>query len=337
MSPKLIDYSPYIGYETTLVFGPDPTVRKKNPKPSVLKSTHGSPCREEIVYRTQEELADLCMRETEPDPPKKATRKVRRRAVPIWRQAMPELQYAVPVLFEDRRMHEPGATYLFVNHPHDDPYDFYEGGTKNICPNPCCIESLIEAVDALVGPVCVLLDDDRYTGNWWMTDTSEAVKPIPGTGMNQFRWYGTDNFFLRHPALTSLIFGLFRQAVVFHFNGRDGDIRERVSRQEVEKCLSEADTDLAQRLVRRLRPVIELKDQRLTFPVKPGWLDFVLQLHRAIDKHGYEDTFGGDFASGWGLSVIGAGLSRGANGFRTFFGTSKTTSNSRRVTKLARA
>lgn len=199
---------------------------------------------------------------------------------------------------------QPGITYLQV------ASDIGEGGSA--CHRECCTGQFLEVMDAVAGPVAVLLNDDRYVGDWWRTSHEEAT--TDGGGL---RWYGTDNFFLRHPVLVSLIVGMFRQGVLLFQQGFGDAILKAVSRKDVADCLTNGDPNLALRLLTKLRPWIETSDPKLTasFPFPKGHWDRLTQLHRAIHKYGYEDLFKADLQKSWDIDPKGvngvAGLAQG--------------------------
>jgi hypothetical protein len=263
---------PFIGFNTQFR-----TTPVGGGKPQVHSMNYGGSCREELVWDAREFLQGKTVSW-------KTNRGTWQRTASLVRR----------VDIEHTSLKQPGVTYLWVaNDP--DEYDYHQ----SICRRACCIGRFPALMDAVAGPVAVLLNDDRYLGDWWTTSPAETSLK----NKNELRWYGTDNFFLRHPVLTSLMMGMFRQGVLLFEQGFDEALLKAVDRKEVEDCLSNADPALAKRILTKLRPWIEVPQQNLapnfSFP-KSYWhrLD---QTHRAVYNHGYEALFGGDIQKSWNL------------------------------------
>jgi len=239
---------------------------------------YGGSCREELVWDAREFLQGKTVSW-------KTDRGTWRRHAALERK----------VDIEHPSLKQPGVTYLWVASDPDD----YEYGGYSICRRPCCIGRFPELLDAVVGPVGVLLNEDRYLGDWWRTSPEEAAT----AGKKELRWYGTDNFFLRHPVLTSLMMGMFRQGVLLFEQGYDAAILRAVDRKDVEDCLTNADPVLAKKILTKLRPWIEVPQQYLApnFSFPKGYWNRLDQTHRAVYKHGYEALFGGDIQKSWNL------------------------------------
>lgn len=255
-------------------------------------------CREEIIYLLADHLRDLTF----------SQQKDRN----SWRTTVKE---KAKINTESSPLKQPEITYLWIQ---DYDEEFGES-TFNFCTRKDCLKSLIETLDALVGNVCVLLSEDRYKGNWWQTTSEEAVVTLKedyGVSCRTIRWYGTDNFFLRHPALVSIVLGLFRQTLLLHEVGATDDILRAVPRKDTLRALNDADEKLALRNVKKLRPWIECGipgDTRFPFP-KGRW-DRLLQLHRALYRHGCKKVFNGDFAQRWDLEDFGTEALNGADDY----------------------
>ncbi|MCI0528699.1 MAG: hypothetical protein L0Y56_14775 [Nitrospira sp.] len=162
--------------------------------------------------------------------------------------------------------------------------------------------------DALVGIPCTLLNPDRQPGDWWVTKKEEAKD-------GDFAyWYGSDNFFLRHPALMAIVLGLFRQARLLCTCGFGGEVLKGVEHAEIVEAVSTVNRKAALGLADRLRawisvPVAAGSETAGNFPFPwyprkakqvSHWQRFV-RLQRAAHRHGYDEVLGEDFHDGWGL------------------------------------
>lgn len=183
----------------------------------------------------------------------------------------------------------------------------------------------------------VALNPDRYEGDWWTTSPTEALAQ---GNPEELRWYGTDNFFLRHPVLTSLVMGMFRQAFLLHEQGFGDAILKVVNRREVEECLTYGDPDLAIRILNKLRPWIAVPTNRPAspYPFPTAYWHRLGQLKKAIYRYGYNEVFGGDIREGWGLGESGGGRYGIYNGPLAYWGAtgSKITLAGKRLAQLGK-
>ncbi len=163
----------------------------------------------------------------------------------------------------------------------------------------------LQVSDYLVGNVCVLLNpNERIEGDWWKTDPAKALLPDEG-GKNCVGWNGTDNFFLHHPALASLVTGLYRQSLLLTKAGFAEEILATVSQEKVDKALTTGSWRQALANCKKLRQWIEVYTPGgghvVNFPFPQGyWLRF-MRLHQALRRHGYQEVFDQDFVEGWNL------------------------------------
>ncbi len=178
----------------------------------------------------------------------------------------------------------------------------------------------LEVADYIVGDVCVLLNpEERIEGEWWRTDPKNCLI-ADAAGKNCVGWNGTDNFFLHHPALGSLITGLYRQALLLTKAGYGEEILASVDRDKVDKALTTGSWRQALANCKKLRQWIEVYTPggayNANFPFPEGyWLRF-MRLHQALRRHGYQTVFEQDFVESWNL------LSKGNNwtGMYDFWG-----------------
>ncbi len=238
---------------------------------------YGGTCREELIWDTREHLRSSST----------TSKKLRN----SWRRLSTTTH---EIDFDAESLKQPSVTYLWKNDDNDDG--------SEICKRPCCTSRFPEVMDAFVGPLGVVLNPDRYEGNWWTTSVEES-KGVT-TGIGEYRWYGTDNFFLRHPVLTSLMIGMFRQGVLLFEQGYDTDILRTVKRKEVEEALTNSDPKLAMKILKSLRPWIEVpKWMAPNFPFPRGHWDRLGQLHRALYKYGCDEVFDGSPRAGWNVNT----------------------------------
>lgn len=197
---------------------------------------------------------------------------------------------------------------------------------------------LTQVADALVGNVCVLLNPDRYQGDWWQTFPDEFVDD-----RDRVRWYGADNTILYHPALVSLVLGLYRQACLLVRAGRASEILKIIPRQEVVQTLNDADPERALSNVKRLEDWIAINvptgGYRSNTPIRRGELPKLLSLHKCIYTYGFEKTFGRSTKESWNLTQdpyagCSTGIHRYMGSRRQVDG--KTVSNQTRITGMAK-
>lgn len=183
--------------------------------------------------------------------------------------------------------------------------------------------TFLQVADYIVGNVCVLLNpNERRTGDWWVTDPEDCLVP-DAAGKNCVGWNGTDNFFLHHPALTSLVTGLYRQALLLTKAGCGEEVLASLDRGKVEEALTNGSWRQALANCKKLRSWIEVYTpgghNEKNFPFPEGyWLRF-MRLHQALRRHGYQEVFDQDFVEGWNL------LSKESNwtGMYNFWGNKK--------------
>jgi hypothetical protein len=163
----------------------------------------------------------------------------------------------------------------------------------------------LQVTDYLVGNVCVLLNpDERDEGEWWRTDPDDCLTPDIA-GNNCVSWNGSDNFFLHHPALLSLVTGLYRQALLLTQAGFGEEILGVVPREKVDKAMTTGSWRQALANCKKLRQWIEIYtpggNHQINFPFPEGyWLRF-MRLHQALRRHGYQKVFDQDFTAAWNL------------------------------------
>jgi hypothetical protein len=196
------------------------------------------------------------------------------------------------------------------------------------------IQDFLDTCDAVVGPLTVLLNPDRYQGNWWFTGVSEALETGKRTGL--LHWYGVDNTVIAHPALASLYSGLVRQCAYMARTNIVDQIREDVEGMGLEDCLNESDEVQALRIAKKMQRWISVPNLKgggpSHIPVGCGSFPKILALHKSIYRHGFEETFKASFIEGWGLDkTTGAKY----NGIHTYMGQKGENSNGRRIKRLS--
>jgi hypothetical protein len=191
-----------------------------------------------------------------------------------------------------------------------------------------------KTADVVMGPICVLLGHSRPEGEWWRTDPDKIL-------VNSYlHWYGSDNFFLQHPALVSLVGGLYRQIALLCRAGLAEEVINSVDYREVEECLSSNDWRLALAITKAARPWIEVPCAQHGYvanfpvPLENGWYWRRLQrLQRGARRHGYEKLLGQNFTEGWALEAKGTQWS----GLYSFWGQKEEpTEAHRRLMELGR-
>lgn len=266
-----------------------------------------APCREELLADLYEELSGSCWDEKDTGLPGN------------WRKYRPTKIASLTI--DDPSLKQPGVTYLNMGGEgiFDDGEDFRP------CERDCCLSPLLYTMDAVVGLPALLLNPERYTGNWWETSPREFLQD------EEIRWYGTDNFFLRHSSLTSMILGLFRQAYVIHLANLNRDLEKLAPRKEVVQALKDSDPERGLYLARRIRELIAPPRQAGYFPLGNNW-DLFVNLHRAIYKRGYDEVFNGTIEDAWSLGDRASG-----KGVIEYFGRgARTNEAGKRVARLAR-
>lgn len=194
------------------------------------------------------------------------------------------------------------------------------------------LREFVMATDIVMGPVCVLLGRHRPVGEWWRTPPEEILQG------DYLRWHGSDNFFLQHPALVSLVSGLYRQVALLCRAGRGGEIIETLDYREVEECLSSGDYKLALPIIEKTRHWIEVPlgqdGHAPNYPFPKGYWRRLKCLQRGLRRHGYEKLMGQNFIDGWALEAKGQAY----NGMYALWGMNKkkATAAGRQLTDLGR-
>ncbi len=159
------------------------------------------------------------------------------------------------------------------------------------------------AADIVMGPVCVLLGRDRPIGEWWRTPPEKILQE------DYLHWHGSDNFFLQHPALVSLVSGLYRQVALLCRAERAGEILETIDYREIEECLSSGDHTQALEIIEKTRHWIEVpcgtNGHDINYPFPQGYWRRLKCLQRGLRRHGYETLMGQSFVDGWALEAKG--------------------------------
>ena len=205
------------------------------------------------------------------------------------------------------------------------------------------VRDFIDVCDAVVGPITVLMNPDRYQGNWWKTSKRDCVR----TGKDSMlRWYGVDNTVVAHPALASLYSGLVRQAAFITRAGMADRVRDSVDGLGLVDCLTESDDEQALVIVKKMRHWIAVPGLKsgsvANVPVGVGTLPKVITLHKAIYEHGFEKTFGCDFVRGWAAGGIhnhgygGAATGTRFSGIHTFMGRRGENAHGQRIKELSK-
>jgi len=305
---RLDQQGPILGFETKVRVVP---LKGEKRGPDTPRLSAASNCRELLIDQIQEEIG------------RQLYKSVQYRSSWGFRCFADELAAEIDLGFEDT--HQPDVTKLWINLP---KYHLVRRGSHQF-PQwiPPSYTELIQIADAVTGLVCLILNPDRYCGNWWRTTAQDAMGTRPG----RFVWYGTDNFFLAHPALTSIVFGLFRQSLQLVRAGQASTLSTRAPRAEVRKALDQSDHERALYLVKKLKPLIASPVKTRRYPIRSTNFDFLFDLHKAIYKHGFEKVFGAP-SKPWNFQVI---YSDGYGSY-DYFGASASTNTARRIKRLAR-
>lgn len=311
---KLTKLQPLIGFRTRAIVKGIPEVGRKN-RSSNLDLKFEAACREELIGELHERLSDECWAmEGGSDYDRYGN-------YTPWKQ---KHKKQAALHLEDPALKQPEVTRLHMG----DDADYYgDEGDKEfvICERECCMNPLLHTMDAVVGLPALLLNPERYTGNWWETSLEEFYNG------ETLRWYGTDNFFLRHSSLVSMIMGLFRQAYLLHRVGLNRDLEKLAPREEVVQALRDSDPDRGFYLAQKIRDLIAPPRAAGHYPLGNGW-ELFANLHRAIYKHGYDEVFGGTIEDAWAHQERCG--SRGAVDY--FVKGAKKNEAAKRVARLAR-
>jgi hypothetical protein len=168
------------------------------------------------------------------------------------------------------------------------------------------IEKFLQVCDVVMGPVMVLMSPARPMGaDWWRSDPEKAIQDE--SGQKFVHWYGSDNWFLAHPATLSIATGLYRQC--FHLCAVPGladQIIATLSPDEVTAALSTNRQVPSLGFLKRTRQYIEVpvgaNGTRQNYAFALGFWRRLIRLQRAIRRVGYADALGQDFPTGWALT-----------------------------------
>lgn len=215
-----------------------------------------------------------------------------------------------------KRMPRGRDQYMYGINARYPQYTFYQGNLTD--PK---VQDFIDLCNAVIGPITILLNPDRFEGNWWDTTVGEA-KSSARSGF--LRWYGIDNSVLAHPALVSLYTGLARQCALMARCDVKGQVMGCIDEGELEECLTNSDPELALKLAKALKQWIEVpvptNGTASNVPVPSGSFNKIPILHKALYTHGFEETFGKSFEKGWAILGDPYGFSRGPAGHQRYSG-----------------
>jgi len=199
------------------------------------------------------------------------------------------------------------------------------------------VQDYLNVCDAVIGPITVLLNPDRYQGDWWRTTVEESRQ---NSGM--LRWYGVDNTAVWHPALASLYTGLARQCAYMARAGVASQVLSDVEGRGLEECLTLSDDVLARKIVKRMQKWIAVPilkgGSTANIPVPLRSFSKISALHQAIYKHGFQKTFGKSFIQGWNSGTISHSMYAYATyrGIHSFMGPSGDNKQGQRIRELAK-
>lgn len=273
---------PYMRFQTSIRLRPTQSKRRAG---QLYKLSIGADCREELMYDTFHTLRG---------------RLVDAKPIPGTWRCTETLLYRMDLDAPETK--QPGVTYLTISA--DREAERYNGRyDPGPCLRSCCSRELIETMEAMVGNLGVLMDPDWYQGNWWQSGSDTLQVPKGRYDVPAIKYYGTSNFFMRHPVLFHLTFGMFRQAYLLHQQNLQKFMLETLERKEVEKALTDGDPERALRNLTRIRPWIEVKTQQVqNYPFPSGYWKRLVALHKAIYKHGYEAVFEESLEEAWHLA-----------------------------------
>ncbi len=235
---------------------------------------------------------------------------------------------------ERREIRRRNQGYLYTPYYHYTDQKLIRNQRSSPLTN-AAIQNFLDVCDAVVGPLTVLLNPDRYQGNWWFTGIDEALVGTKRSGM--LHWYGVDNTCIAHPALTSLYAGLVRQCAYIARTNLVDQIREDVEGMGLEECLNESDEVQALRIARKMQRWISVPNLKgghsSNNPVGCGTFPKIMALHKSIYAHGFEKTFKGSFLSGWGVATA---TGHKYNGIHTFMGQKGENTNGQHIKRLSK-
>jgi len=200
------------------------------------------------------------------------------------------------------------------------------------------VDNYLRLCDAVVGPITVLLNPDRYTGNWWRTEVGDSMQRD-----GFLRWYGIDNTALWHPALVSLYTGLVRQCAFMARTGVVDQVLSDVEGLGLEECLTESDESLALEIMKKMEKWIAVPRPKSggveNIPIPRGTLNKITSLHKALYNHGFSKTFGRSMLAGWNVAnpYGNEGQRKNPNyrGIHSFMGRSGTSGRGKAIKKLS--
>jgi len=248
---------PQFGF-TTAVGAVPCNPKKKEDEPKLRSISCRSSCREAINYQIRSSIRDISYRKENPA---------------LWSSPLRKM---FDIDLDLEQAHQPDVTKLWINLPADSS-KLYKSRPRDF----------IKTTDAITGLTCLILNPNHYCGNWWRT-------PLPSSkeSSSVFLWYGTDNFFLAHPAITSIVFGLLRQSTLLATKDLQQTLQSLAPRSEVRKALDDSDHERALYLVKRLKPLIVSSSRSCFFPIRESHFRFLFDLHRSSYKHGLKKVFG---------------------------------------------
>lgn len=211
------------------------------------------------------------------------------------------------------KVHPPGAkdNKVFLNVPELKNEDqeknrlvldktFFSREEKLIKPLPE-EEEFLKVCDVLCGLTSVALAAKRPKGRWW--ESPKNSSPISSA------WNGSDNWFIRHPVLYSILTGFFRQSYFLCKAGVGSQVIDMIPRKELERILTDNDREKACSFLINCRPWIEVpiaygKEQgnlnnQSIFPCPMGHWEIFERLLKVKSKYGYKKIFGKDFLDSW--------------------------------------
>ena len=266
-----------------------------------------------------------------------------------WRSSIRRVTHEVNL--EDLRNTRPGLTTLAIRRGAIVPISptaarssvrRYRSGARNRAARNQSDVTNQEAVkflhvaDAIMGPIGVLINPDRPQGCCKASTTRNA-------GKNLLVWHGVDNTILYSPALVAMFAGLYRQCALLCKAGYADEILSVVDRSWIRETIEKVDEESALEIVQAMKKWIEVPIPRhghrsnMVFP--PGYFTRLLQISRAVEKHGPRAVFSEGFVKGWTLSARQVnGYGQAQRGLWTVWGTAKNGNGEyQKISKLSRS
>lgn len=199
---------------------------------------------------------------------------------------------------ERESLKQPGKTFLIIGKRH------FKGEVSKVK-----VADFIKLSNILVAPLNVMLNPNRYVGNWWETEIEEALE----NNNWGITYYGIDNTIGYHPALVSLYLGLLRQCALLINCDAHKQIFPLIDYREVENCLNNSDLDLAVRIVKKMKPWIAVpppapksiygysQNFATNFPVSPNNFSKLFILQNLVYKKGLDKAFNGSINNSWNI------------------------------------